>query len=386
MKAIFFLVYFFYSAFGEPIFLGNPYSKEYKSGEMIYARNIWDMQLYKDKIYIGGGNSSNYSPAKNAGRVNVVSLNPKDDSFTNEYRVAEEQIDIFKVYGDILYIAGHDATQKWDFGNIYRKYENQWYKNRTLPNALHVYDIVAKGNKIFTAVGLNNKGAVFISDKKAINWKQLIQAKHERVYSFLEIGDELFATQIFRKSKIKKVSMTQYNPKYNTFSPRFDLNTAKMFPDTKLQDDGIKIIKNVNFENKALYIGAYKHNDHQNLPFGLYLASLKNKELQVQKIDLEKESIPKDILVRKDAIYVLVSKNQKEKTTIQVLKFVKNDFNHHEKIISFLYNSFARSFEELHGCFYFGIGSEIANPNTWNQNELKKETGDILKLCLAKEN
>lgn len=35
--------------------IGNPYKADYPEGEQIYARNIWDMQLYKGKIYLGAG-------------------------------------------------------------------------------------------------------------------------------------------------------------------------------------------------------------------------------------------------------------------------------------------------------------------------------------------
>ena len=122
--------------------VGNPYSKLYRSGEFIYARNIWDMQVFNGKVFFGGGNSNNFKPAPNAGRVPVFSFNPKTNKFTNEYTVAEEQIDRFRVIEDKLYIPGHDATQKWDFGNFYtRTKSGKWKKYRTIPNTLHVYDI-----------------------------------------------------------------------------------------------------------------------------------------------------------------------------------------------------------------------------------------------------
>jgi len=360
--------------------IGNPYERDYKNGEMSYARNIWDMQLYDGKIYLGAGNSSNEGPAQNAGRVYVVSLDPKRDTFSFEYEVAEEQIDLFKVYGDILYIPGHDATQKWDFGNIYRKFENRWYKSRTLPHALHVYDLVIKNDKVFTAIGLNNHGSVFISDKKAQSWEELSQGKG-RVYSFLEVGDELFATKTFKPTDIRTLSVTEWLHKENKFSTRFDLNTLKIFPDTKFHKRNIKIIKPLKFdENSTFYIGAYQYNDHQNLPFGFYKLELHNKMLKSSKILLPKNSTPRDSIKRENNLYILTNTN----THVEVFKASKeNNFTLH-KIISFKYPTFARSFEELNGCFYFGMGSEIKNPKSWKLSELKKETGDILKVCVEK--
>ena len=78
----------------EVIYLSNPYSKRY-SKKMLYAKNIWDMQLYNNKIYLGAGNSSNFGAAKNAGRVPVICYDLKMGNFYQDYTVAEEQIDIY---------------------------------------------------------------------------------------------------------------------------------------------------------------------------------------------------------------------------------------------------------------------------------------------------
>ncbi len=87
-------------------FLGNPYRKIYKSDAYVYARNIWDMQVFAGRVFLGAGNSSNKGPAPNAGRVPVYSFNPYNDTFQKEYTVAEEQVDRFRVINEKLYIPG----------------------------------------------------------------------------------------------------------------------------------------------------------------------------------------------------------------------------------------------------------------------------------------
>lgn len=47
----------------------------------------------------------------------------------------------------------------------------------------------------------------------------------------------------------------------------------------------IKIIKTTILKSGNLYIGAYTHNDHQNLPFGLYFIS---NDLLINKVELKK--------------------------------------------------------------------------------------------------
>ncbi|MFA9373963.1 MAG: hypothetical protein ACERKK_07375 [Poseidonibacter sp.] len=354
-------------------YLGNPYIKQYSNGEDIYARNIWDMQLFEGKIYLGAGNSSNKGPAQNAGRVYVVSLDPKTEKFEYEYKVAEEQIDIFKVYKNRLYIPGHDATQKWTYGNIYKKENNTWQKYRTLANALHVYDIVEKDGKIFTAIGLKGKGAVFVSDLNAKTWQKIAQGKG-RVYSFIEIENEIFATKTFQKKYPLKLNITQWLTNRETFSSRFDLNISRMFPNTKLDNTSVKIVKSTKLRSGSLYIGVKKHNDHQGKPFGLYFIS---KDLIIKKIQLHEDEIPRDILVRGENIFLLI--NTKNENIVYKIK--EGQLNQKEEVIKFKYPSFARSFEKYKDCFYFGIGSEVENPDKWEILELKKQTGDIIKVC-----
>lgn len=380
MKKLLFILIFLNCivfAYDKAVFVGNPYKSVYKSGEAIYARNIWDMQLFEGKIYLGAGNSSNYGPAQNAGRVDVVSLDPISGKFDYEYKVAEEQVDIFKVYNDSLYIPGHDATQKWDFGNIYKKSANKWFKYRTLPKALHVYDLVVKDNKIFTAVGLYGGGAVFVSDMTAQKWQQIPQGKG-RVYSFIEVKDELFAVKKFKKKHPRDLNITQWLNDRDTLSARFDLNIIKMFPDTKLHNGSIKIIKSLKAKDETFYIGAYKHNDHQNLPFGVYKMWIKNDEVNVQRVELPNGFIPRDIIQRDAKIFILANKEISE--GIENTLFLYGD-NELKSYLSFPYDSFARSFEKYKDCFYFGIGSEIKNPLKWSISELSKETGDIVKVC-----
>lgn len=57
-----------------------------------------------------------------------------------------------------------------------------------------------------------------------------------------------------------------------------------------------------------------------------------------------------------------------------------NNLEEWEELFYFISPALVRSFALLENNFYFSIGSEIANPRFWNQNELKAETGDILKL------
>ena len=42
--------------------------------------------------------------------------------------------------------------------------------------------------------------------------------------------------------------------------------------------------------------------------------------------------------------------------------------------------TFARSFEEMNGDFYFGLGSEIRSSKKWSIDEISPDTGKIIKV------
>lgn len=62
--------------------LGSPFKKA------AYARNVWDMQLFGGKIYLGHGNSSNNAPSPNAGPVqSITGILPRINSLCRMLRI-----------------------------------------------------------------------------------------------------------------------------------------------------------------------------------------------------------------------------------------------------------------------------------------------------------
>lgn len=323
--------------------LGNPYKEYYKTNEGIYSRNIWDMQLFNGKIYLGGGNSSNKGPSSNSGRTPIIVLNTKSNTFKEEYKVAEEQINIYKTYNDTLYIPGHDATQKWDFGNIYIKTkQKKWKKLRTIPNALHLYDLVVLNDILYVSIGFYGYSGIGKSVDNGKSWKIKKYGKG-RIYSIVSLDD-------------------------------------KIVIDRDIVYNNLKAIRIKKVDNSIFYISATKHNDHQSIPISLYKANLKNNKIVSQKLNIPNDFLPRDIIVREGNIYLLTSKIKDNKSIIKVLKYLKNDYTKFSKVLEFRSSTFARSFEELNGTFYFGLGCEIESYKNWKQSELKKDTGTILKI------
>ena len=383
MNKIFLLLFLAFISLGakdvtsELKYIGTPYASQYKNGEAAYSRNVWDLQVYDGKLFIGAGNSANEGPSINSGPVSLIAYNPKTNKFNKETVIYDDQVDIFKVLKNNLFIPGHDATGSWSWGNFYlRIADKSWMMYRNIPKALHVYDLALRGKKLFAGIGLYEGAAVGITTDLGKHW-EIIKLGRSRVYSFLSIGDEFYALKKFKRISKPYFSVAQYYK--GNFVPRYDISIYDMFPDTKFKIKYSRATRIINFDDRAMYIGAYKYNSHQTKPFGLYSAKQAGKKLLTKKIKLQDGYVPHDIIKRGNILYVLTSKENRYDTTIKVLKFTTSDLTTYKELFYFNYPTFARSFELLSNSFYFGMGSDVDEGDDWKMSDIKKETGDILK-------
>lgn len=364
--------------------LNSPYKDIYPNKKELYARNIWDMKEFEAKLYMGAGNSSNIGPAQNAGPLPLISYDPSTKKFERVSVIHDEQIDIIKTFRNRLYIPGHDATQSWDYANIYIKEAGKELKKyRNIKDGLHVYDLAFYKDKIFAALGTKRGAAVAISSDNAKSWDIRYLGRY-RIYSFLEVDDRLFAIKFFPSSKyLQKMpaktkdlffSVAEY--KKGKFEPIRDLTSKDFFPDTNnIEIASQKIIRPVKTSKGSIYIGAFLHNDHQSLPFGTYYVQiLKNRPI-CKKVTIPNNYDVWDIIKKNNDIYLL-SYNRMRKA-VAVLHAKEDDLDSFKEYISFKSSSFARSFEYMEGIFYFSIGSEVKDPKKFDYNEIDKDTGKI---------
>jgi hypothetical protein len=366
--------------------LGSPFAKRYAKGEEVYARNIWDMQLYDGLIFLGAGNSSNQGPARNAGPVPIIFFDPEKGKFIREGIVNEEQIDLYCIINNRLYIPGHDPTESWALGNFYKRLDTgYWVKYRNIPKALHSYAMVLHNQKLFLGLGTKKGAAISVSDNNGKTW-QNIPAGSNRVYSFLQVGRNLYATKkIKRKSYYEKNNYTGILEfrEPDRLVPRPDLTDRVMFPGIRFTNwRPKKIVRTTPVGDKAIYIGAFTHNDHQYDPFGVFIvSSLDKNNVEIDRVDLPEQSRPWDILVRDSYIYILLSRKIDNRSVeIAVMRSAVSDLHRWKNLLKFTNSTFARSFEILNGDFYFGLGSEIKDSKNWQRDELNPYTGTILRI------
>jgi hypothetical protein len=362
--------------------LGNPYRSIYSETEQRYARNIWDMQLFQNRIYLGAGNSSNIGPAQNAGPVDIIYFDTDRQVFVNEYRVDDEQIDHFYIFNEMLYVPGHDPTQSWSWGNFYRKnsIHHQWTKVRNIPEAIHNYDMAYLDGKLFAALGTPDGAAIAVSDDMGESW-QNINIGSSRAYTFISLMGHLFIIKTIRDDEYLQ-NRRYANVYYYNGSDAFAVSVATfniLFPQTTFSDNPYGKIVRVNqvSNNTSIYIGSYRHNDHQFYPIGVYTIS----DSEIKSIHFPQHLIPWDILIKGAYVAILSSENNGDGTYINKVFISRvDDLEHWYELVSFQYSTFARSFEFQNGDFYFGMGTEIEDPDNWSENELKEASGDILRL------
>ncbi|MEQ8174143.1 MAG: hypothetical protein ABRQ26_03655 [Syntrophomonadaceae bacterium] len=345
--------------------LGIPMSKD------VYPRNVWDMQLFNGKIYIGYGNSSNGQPSPNAGPISVIYYDPVAAKFITQLTADEEEIAVLKIIAGNLYIPGIDTREGWSFGNLWVLRPNGGYeKLRTIPNAEHVLDVALYNDKLFCGNGATSaRWNVTVSPDGGHTW----QAKANN-FNACEMGSAVFVY----KGKLYCSSIFFYydiDPANNFLVADGDtitvihVNGKKMFPGMMGGGISYKMLRTQVLNGKLIYLGVKIANAMQWNPEGLFIL---NGDIgsQANRIALPVTGVlPTDIVVRSNTVYVSAF----DINTYTNYMFKSTDLVNWNEIFRFTSNTFARSFEELNGDFYLGMGCYI--------NNLVATTGTIYKAA-----
>lgn len=327
----------------EVILLGKPFrSEDTDSVPLRYARNVWDMQLWNGKIYLGHGNSSNKGPARNAGPIPIISYDLKTGHFETEFTVDEEQIDRYRIIDGQLYVPGHDPRDSWELGNFYRLTDDGWEKVRTIPIGIHAYDILGYQEALFVAEGTVKRAMVSRSSDSGGTWESFILPNARRAYELFTLGDKLYVSAY--EGIIYRYTGSGFN------RVRVDL-----FPDARHGRNSL-MVRSTHFKDTLLYLGADNVNDHQWTPFAAYKASQID---ETQRLKLPSTELPYDILVRNGIAYILTNRFGATDSNATVIIYCSNDLEHWTEIARFDAPTFARSFEYHEGVFYVGLGTAI---------------------------
>ena len=368
--------------------LGNPTQKRWPSGDWIYARNPWSLKAFEGKIYLGSGNSNNGGPAANAGPVDLWALDAATGTFPQEpeYEVRDEQVDVFRILSDGLWIPGHDSRltarnasllkgeskyellkrlvnfpADWAAGNVHHRIGSLWMTMNNIPNGIHVYDVIDFGGALFAAIATVAGGMVARSNDRGHSWEVTLTKAfpYSRTRTLFVLDDDT-GPRLYASTNGGRIY------RYDGKSDFAEMN-VRFFP-------GISDLKEVfaarpiEFRKQVVYVAGRKLIDHDWTPVGLFAAAQSDS---ARSLPLPGGALARDLLVHDDVLYALAS-TQPSASSTRVHVLASRDLESFSEVCFFDAGTFARSFEMLDGAFYFGLGSD--------PDRLRPETGRILKV------
>ena len=366
------------TGFALPQNLGNPFLGK----RAIYARNVWDMQFYNGKIYLGHGDSSG-----NSGNTPIWSLDPKSGTFTNEYTTTSEQVDEFFSLSDGLCTLNHDPTGG-DIGFVYRKSVGDWSAEMRHDGATHQYSIIEFKGAVYVAGSTRNVGGwrVCRTLNKGATWDNVLDASviysfapntpiwGQRAYFLFELKGELYAAnEWYMKSDLK------FEPEFfklNQKLGKFEKIGAQVTTD--ILSGGIHADSSVGRYKRKLMLGdgsmltllVLGVNDHQWTPLALlHVSEVSGKGINA--VALPNGATPYDFIQRGNLIYVCAWDAGKQQVCVFSLP-ASNASATATEVLRFDAPTFARSFEESDGDFYFGLGCD--------ESPTPAQTGEIWKV------
>jgi len=398
--------------------LGN--IKEHITGSnsvnFAYARNIWDMHLFRNRIYIGYGSwaNSSTSGAVNKGPIPIIAIDTATDQFVREEVYVnvsgvrthrsngadDEQLWIFREINGTdgvskLYAPGTDArgtvgassAEGWDWGNYYiRQTDGTWLKKPTIPGGIHVLDIIDFNGKLYTGIGGNSEiegsvGIMYSSDD-GNSWLAPVNLTNTaRNYTLIVWGNRLYA---FTGDSARRVT-TGEQPQTRLRGRVIDANNSTTDSTTVLGifsevlDDARYIIRKYSFIGNSIAFILYKQgetNDSWESPAGLHYASSFSTASTITTASLPNTSAEAmDIISRNNDTFAYILANVKNGNDYNVIVYKTSNLINFETVCSFRFDTFARSFEEHNGSFYFGMGTMDGEPGT-----LSELSGTIIKI------
>ena len=375
--------------------LGNPLLSDGKTDR---ALNVWDLQVFQNKIYIAGG-----STVENVGPINVWAYDPANGTFEKEYTVDEEAIEHFQVFDDELYIPAADPRSN-DANKFYQKtVDGKWHQYSSDSVTLsHVRDLIKTSSGDILLIGNSphsknsSKPATAITSDNGMTFQGAGIDKipvmnnnpiilYNWFFSVFSYQNKIYAPTSLLKNKVNLPGVTAvYNPTKNKFELDYSLSNINFIPEdlnSNIDQPIINRIWNpVEYHNNLIYpvrsysIEPRSYKQAYMNSLGMYVKS----DIKSNPLPLEfpmPNSVGEDAIIIDDQLYALANRKKlSNKYTIYVFK--ANDFqaNKWSEVLHFDSKNKARSFEYLDGKFYFGLGQDYGEPIA--------DAGDILSYTV----
>lgn len=329
--------------------VGNPNRISYPKNDTLhsFARSVWDLHNFSGRIYIGGGDWIN-----NQGPVSVWSF-ARDNSrskyqFQKEVTVDDESVDRFRTCAGRLFVPGIDATESWNFGNIYIKENGEWRKHRTIPSAVHVFDAACFAQKLYVTADTELGAALYESSDWGKTWRRF---SHDNVDEF---SDGRYIEMAALEQGLIVTPGQEYLYLFNNI--KLDRLVIPQFPG--LENDRQIPHRVTPFLNGVLY--TYLRWKEEQAPKPLYyLTDLKKGAVVIQQF---MHDWVQDIVVRDNVCYVLSSRRSGDIYTGYV--YESRDLAKWKLVAQFENSALPHSLEYSDGAFYVGLAALSGQANS----------------------
>ena len=337
--------------------IGNPGLEQFPTNsiEDCFARSIWDMYCYNGSIYVGMGDYWS-----NMGPIDVWSFDASG-VFTNEYTVDDEHVWLFREYDGKLFIPGSDATESWDFGNLYIKDSGSWQKLRTIPRGLHVTDIAIFRGNIYVTISSEGYSELLESSDMGQTWKSIYRNNSiGSLGRMTALDDCLFLME--RKSSGEYCS-------HRYVDGNMETSTIPFSPGLGSIGIGVFSRRLVIYGDGVLYLG-YSSEYSSYVLF--FLDDSGNRPVDVKEF---RQKNVRDILVRNNTCYMLTA-SEKEGVFGGSI-YSSSDLELWTRVGEFSVPALPDSFELLDGVFYVGLRGRKAESGSIYRLDMEAPPWDV---------
>lgn len=314
-----------------------------------YARNVWDMQRFGSRIYLSHGDEIG-----NRGPAEIWSLDPASGRLARDFVTGDEEIESFRVIDGELYAPGLDPRAGWSMGDFYRLERSGWVRHRTIPRAVHTFDMASHEGTLFAATGGRGwagEPTLLASDNRGRTWTPAAD-ESQRIYTLFELGDALYAAPKLRTDGDSSRAVLRYD------GARFrstGVTGATLLPG--LPDTAGRMLRPTAFRGALVYVVAAGAINWK--PAALAVTRDLRDARAVPFPD--PAAVPYDLLVRGDTLLALTSAPADSGYVVRVYATVRLD-GWRERF-RFRSPTFARSFEEVEGDYFIGLGCTYQRPS-----------------------
>lgn len=323
--------------------IGNPTKEQFPSNNFkdMWARNVWDMQNYKERIYIAGGSRDSNKP------FSIWSFDSQEH-FVKSYTIDEKSIQAFRNSGGYLIVVTDNTFYLFD--------GSSWTKI-AVPNIRYVTDAIVFQDEIFATVTTTYGTELLKYSLNSKTWSTLVKKTVADGYLrklvafdnyFLIFGKAANTPCVYKYQNGNLETLTPSYPGFGDFSNAYRIER---------------------FNNGVLYASFDTHWDTPNkYPNPLYYLD----NLQISRIvGGFGDTKMRDILVRDGMCYVLTASRDGNRGYIYS-SINLQDWN---KVAEFSAPSLPYSLELIKGNLYVGLGNK---GNAWNYEG--EESGAIYRI------